>query len=263
MAVALDVLTLAESQIAFAIRERTVARGLNPQELALVAAGGAGPLLACGVAEALELAEVVISPRPGLLAAWGLLVAPDRREAVVTILRLLSDISLAELAALQTQATDNLPQAPPPDASLSHTCALRYMGQGFEVDVPLEPGDTPDSLAERFHATHQHEYGFALSDAPVEWVDLRAAWEIAPREWRFPPLADSTEPVKPATVWERDSRTGAPLKQQAKLWRRRALPLNTILNGPAIIVEADTTIYTPTGWQARVVEGGYLRIKRL
>ena len=54
-AVALDVLTLAESQIAFAIRERTVARGLNPQELILVAAGGAGPLLACGVAEALEL----------------------------------------------------------------------------------------------------------------------------------------------------------------------------------------------------------------
>ena len=77
---ALDVLALAEAHIAFGIRERTVARGLDPVELALVAAGGAGPLLACGVAEALDLAEVIIPPRPGLLAAWGLLVAPDRRE---------------------------------------------------------------------------------------------------------------------------------------------------------------------------------------
>jgi N-methylhydantoinase A/oxoprolinase/acetone carboxylase beta subunit len=44
---ALDVLALAEANIAFAVRERTVARSLDPSELALVAAGGAGPLLAC------------------------------------------------------------------------------------------------------------------------------------------------------------------------------------------------------------------------
>ena len=42
---ALDVLALAEANIAFGIRERTVARGMDPAELALVAAGGAGPLL--------------------------------------------------------------------------------------------------------------------------------------------------------------------------------------------------------------------------
>ncbi len=75
----LDVLALAEARIAFAIRERTVARGMDPADLALVAAGGAGPLLACGVAEVLDLSEVVVPPHPGLLAAWGLLTAPERR----------------------------------------------------------------------------------------------------------------------------------------------------------------------------------------
>ena len=69
-------LALAEANISFGIRERTVARGLDPAELALVAAGGAGPLLACGIADHLQLAEVIVPPRPGLLAAWGLLVAP-------------------------------------------------------------------------------------------------------------------------------------------------------------------------------------------
>lgn len=259
---ALDVLTLAESQIAFGIRERTVARGLNPRELALVAAGGAGPLLACGVADALELAEVVIPPRPGLLAAWGLLVAPDRREGVVTILRELNHLSPAELAEYRKQATENLPQAPPPEAELSHVCALRYLGQGFEVDVPLHADDTPALLADRFHAIHEHEYGFALPEAPVEWVELRAVWEIAPRDWQFPAVDSTGEPSSTVEVWERDHDTAKMAPRLAHLWQRRALAVGTVLDGPVIITEADTTIYTPTGWQAKVVAGGYLRIVR-
>ncbi len=260
---ALDVLALAESQIAFGIRERTVARGLNPRELALVAAGGAGPLLACGVADALELAEVVIPPRPGLLAAWGLLVAPDRREGVVTILSELNHLTPADLAQYRQQATENLPQAPPPEAHLSHVCALRYLGQGFEVDVTLQPDDTPATLADRFHTIHDHEYGFALPDAPVEWVELRAVWEIAPRDWQFPAVDSTGEASSVVSVWERDPNNAAKIASKtAHLWQRRSLAVGTVLDGPVIITETDTTIYTPTGWQAKVVDGGYIRIVR-
>jgi len=261
-AISLDVLTLAENQIAFAIRERTVARGLDPHELALVAAGGAGPLLACGVAHALELAEVVVPPHPGLLAAWGLLAAPDRREGVVTILQQLSDISGPALADFRQQAVDNLLQPPPPQAELAHTCALRYLGQGFEVEVSLKPDDTRQTLAERFHATHEHEYGFSLPEAAVEWVELRATWEIPPRDWQFPGPEQSGEPVQTVPLWERDGPGGALRQREAQLWTRSALTEGTPLAGPAIITEEDTTIYTPTGWQARVTAGGYLRLKR-
>jgi N-methylhydantoinase A/oxoprolinase/acetone carboxylase beta subunit len=262
-AIALDVLTLAESQIAFAIRERTVARGLNPRDLALVTAGGAGALLACGVADALELAEVVIPRHPGLLAAWGLLAAPDRREGIITILQLLDDISEAELAGFRTQAVSNLAQVPPAGAKLTHTCALRYLGQGFEVDVPLTPEDTLPTLTQRFHATHQHEYGFALPGASVEWVELRVAWEIAPRDWDFPGAVVSGHQVETVRLWEREPQSGLLVQREAQLWQRNALPPNITLPGPVIIVEEDTTIYTATGWQARVVDGGYLRIVRI
>lgn len=261
-AISLDVLTLAENHIAFAIRERTVARGLNPHELALVAAGGAGPLLACGVADALELAEVVVPPHPGLLAAWGLLAAPDRREGVVTILQLLSDISPDALADYRQQAIANLSQAAPPQAKLSHICALRYLGQGFEVEVALTPDDTPQMLAGRFHTAHEHEYGFSLPDAAVEWVELRAAWEIPPRDWRFPPEEVSSDSADNVPIWERHSPSEPPVQRTAQLWQRSALAPGAVLDGPAIIVEEDTTIYMPTGWQGRVATGGYLRIKR-
>ncbi|MGE5073564.1 MAG: hydantoinase/oxoprolinase family protein, partial [Anaerolineae bacterium] len=110
---ALDVLALAEANIAFGIRERTVARGLDPAELALVAAGGAGPLLACGIADHLQLAEVIVPPRPGLLAAWGLLVAPDRRESAVTVLRPLREVSSVESTAYCDRAEQGLSASPP------------------------------------------------------------------------------------------------------------------------------------------------------
>ncbi|MFN2195607.1 MAG: hydantoinase/oxoprolinase family protein, partial [Anaerolineales bacterium] len=174
---ALDVLALAEANIAFGIRERTVARGMDPAELALVAAGGAGPLLACGIADSLQLAEVIVPPRPGLLAAWGILTAPDRREATVTVLRPLDEVLPEQSRAYFDLANQNLPARPPEGAAMYYRAALRYLGQGFEVEVQIDRPEDLDEMKRRFHAAHEHEYGFNMPDAPVEWVELRVAWE--------------------------------------------------------------------------------------
>lgn len=263
---ALDVLAMAEANIAFGIRERTVARGLDPAELALVAAGGAGPLLACGVAEALDLAEVIVPPRPGLLAAWGLLVAPDRRESTVTVLRLLSDVTSEQSSAYFERAVEGLSQAPPEGATLLRTAAMRYLGQGFEVEVSVDDPSDLKELARRFHNAHQHEYGFAMDDAPVEWVELRVAWENPARDWNFPlPKETAQRELKETELWELllsevdDKRT--PVVSPARILERDDLPPGSELEGPAIVLEKDATTYIPTGWNAMITHNGYLRIK--
>ena len=60
---------------------RVVARGVDPPGLALVAFGGAGPLHACALADALGMAAVIVPARAGVLSAVGLLcrAAPARR----------------------------------------------------------------------------------------------------------------------------------------------------------------------------------------
>jgi N-methylhydantoinase A/oxoprolinase/acetone carboxylase beta subunit len=261
---ALEVLALAEANIAFAIRERTVARGLDPAELALVAAGGAGPLLACGVAEALELAEVVVPPRPGLLAAWGLLVAPERRESVVTVLRPLQEISPQEARAFLQQALDGLSEPPPHRARILRTAALRYLGQGFEVEISVQEPEDLDGLAQAFHQAHEHEYGFALPGSPVEWVELRVAWEVAAQAWSFPDPSGQGPGEDQVALWElRPDPQGelVPAQTTARVLYRRALAPGDQLDGPAVLLERDATIYIPTGWKARMTPGGYLRIK--
>jgi N-methylhydantoinase A/oxoprolinase/acetone carboxylase beta subunit len=244
-----------------------VARGLDPAELALVAAGGAGPLLACGIAETLELAEVIVPPRPGLLAAWGLLVAPDRREASATVLRPLSSVSPEQSAAYYQHAWESLSQAPPQNARTLSTAALRYLGQGFEVEVNV---DHPADIAEiesRFHDAHEQEYGFAMRGAPVEWVELRVAWELPAPEWQFPGQASQGGQPDRALVWESPPGSPgggkqSPVAVQAAIYTRDELSPETRLPGPAVVMEKDATTYIPTGWVAQVTAGGYLRINK-
>ena len=65
-----------------AVRVVTVERGVDARELALVAFGGAGPLHACAVADALGMRAVIVPPRAGVLSAVGLVSAPPQRELV-------------------------------------------------------------------------------------------------------------------------------------------------------------------------------------
>ena len=265
---ALDLLALAEANIAFGIRERTVARGLDPADLALVAAGGAGPLLACGIAETLQLAEVIVPPRPGLLAAWGLLVAPDRRESAVTVLRPMKSITAGDSVTYFDQAYLGLSAPAPEGAQILRTAAMRYLGQGFEVEITVDdPADIAE-LERRFHQTHEHEYGFATPGAPVEWVELRVAWEIPPPDWAFP--EETGEPdSRPGQVqlWEYQgdemgTEAVRPVPAPANVYERRRLSLGIRLAGPAIVTEKDATTYIPSGWVAQASRGGYLRIRK-
>lgn len=264
----LDVLALAEANIAFGIRERTVARGMDPAELALVAAGGAGPLLACGIAETLQLAEVIVPPRPGLLAAWGLLVASDRRESSITVLKPLKRITAEESVGYYQEAYQNLSEMPPEGASLLRTAALRYLGQGFEVEINVDDPADIESIENSFHDAHEHEYGFAMRGAPVEWVELRVAWEIPAEEWSFPELTEETE-SKPRDVklWEfqADASTDSgskPVEVNAKVYNRDNLLVGMKIPGPAIILEQDATAYIPNNWTGIVTQGSYLRIRK-
>jgi N-methylhydantoinase A/oxoprolinase/acetone carboxylase beta subunit len=265
---ALDVLALAEANIAYGIRERTVARGLDPAELALVAAGGAGPLLACGIAETLQLAEVIVPPLPGLLAAWGLLVAPDRRENTATVLRPLQEVTSPDSAAYFEKAYEGLSVKPPDGAQILRTAALRYLGQGFEVEIRVDDPSDVSGLESAFHRAHEHEYGFSMPGAPVEWVELRVAWEIPALDWGFPEataLSDQASRMTP--VWEYHHRKELeqgphPVQVSAQVFGRSQLPPDVDLSGPAIVLEHDATTYIPTGWVAHTTRGGYLRIRK-
>jgi N-methylhydantoinase A len=148
-----------------ALRVVSVERGHDPRDFALVAFGGAGPLHACALAEELGIATVLVPAAAGVLSAVGLAASEERRDRVVSYVRL-----LAEVAELPAQGEAD----------------LRYRGQSFELAVPIPAGGRAP-LAEAFHRLHEERYGYADRDRPVELVALRTA-EVTPGpELALPP----------------------------------------------------------------------------
>jgi N-methylhydantoinase A len=144
-----DVVDVVNAEMLRALRIVSVERGRDPAELALVAFGGAGPLHACALAEALGTETVLVPESAGVLSALGLAVSDERRDHVRSEVR-----RLAEVRELPSKGEAD----------------LRYLGQSFELTVPLGP-----DLDERFHRLHEERYGYADRAREVELVAIRTA----------------------------------------------------------------------------------------
>ncbi len=143
LAAALGVVRVANATMERAIRTISVERGFDPRQFTLLAFGGAGPLHACEMAEALGIRTVVIPRYPGILCALGLLVADLSVDASRTVLLPLADatpdVLAREFAPLVTAGAAVLLAQ---DVPLSHIALelsldMRYAGQSYEITAPL------------------------------------------------------------------------------------------------------------------------------
>jgi N-methylhydantoinase A/oxoprolinase/acetone carboxylase beta subunit len=183
---ATGVVAVVDAAMEQAVRAVTVRQGVDPRDLALVAFGGAGPLHACAIAEALGMRAVLVPPRAGVFSAVGLATAPQRREIVrswptprstATLERVLGALA-DEAVALVADGVGR------PAVETFVDC--RYVGQSHELTVG-RPGDFPTE--------HRRRNGFARDGAPVEVVAIRARATVAA------PLAiDALPEVERATL---------------------------------------------------------------
>jgi N-methylhydantoinase A len=264
------VLTILNANMANAIRTRTLQKGIDPRGFALVAMGGAGPLHGAEVAAMLAIPEVIVPPYPGITSAMGLLVTDLKYDAVRTLFQTSGQLNLArinaDLAAMQDDlagrfAADRIT----PDAvSYARIGDLRYVGQGYELKVPIPDGPVDDAamaqVLDAFHAAHAAEYGHAFPQNPVEVVNLRVIGRGAmPR--LAAGLAAQGGSLETALVRHSDTvfRVNGTLASYATaIYQRAALPVGQPFFGPAIILQKDTTTVVPPGWQAEVHPAGSL-----
>src|SRR5688500_14442454 len=102
------VLTILNSNMANAIRSRTVQKGIDPRDFSLVAFGGAGPLHAAEVATMLSITEVIVPPHPGITSAVGLLTTDLKYDAIRTEFQVSDALDLARLNRDFTELQDGL-----------------------------------------------------------------------------------------------------------------------------------------------------------
>jgi N-methylhydantoinase A len=168
--VARAMLDIADASVARALRRVSVERGVDPRGCVLVPFGGGGPLHCCGLAEQLGITRIFVPPHAGALSALGLAITAERREQLVSVLRLASELRREDVARLMEQAASGL--APDEPWERRWVARARFMGQGHELDVEVRRGDDGPVIAQRFGALHGARNSFTL-EAPVEIVGLR------------------------------------------------------------------------------------------
>jgi N-methylhydantoinase A len=85
-AAALGVVRVANATMERALRRVSVERGHDPRAFTLLPFGGAGPLHACDLATSLGVTRILCPPNPGVLSAYGMLMADVTSEASQALL---------------------------------------------------------------------------------------------------------------------------------------------------------------------------------
>ena len=262
------VFDIAVASMAQMARLVTVQRGLDPRDFAILAAGGAGPLHAAAIAAELGVPDVIVPPYPGLFSALGAVLAPVRHEVSRSLLRPLAELPESELAAhfeaLRRRAEALLAAEPGAETRFERVLEARFVGQLFELRVPLgsasEPVPAASEIEARFRTLYAREYGFELAEARVQAVTLRLSAEHdlglgADALFREPPSAwEPAEPHAHAPLLGRDGSLA-----MLPVFRAADAP-GTVLAGPAIIRHAGSTIRVHANQTARIGRNGHVAI---
>jgi N-methylhydantoinase A/oxoprolinase/acetone carboxylase beta subunit len=262
------ILTIANSNMARAIRSRTIEKGHDPREFALVAFGGAGPLHAAEVADSLGIPEVLVPPYPGITSAAGLLASDLKYDQMRTVFQLQGSVDAerinGELDRLEAELRGMLARDRVADSEVKVIRALdcRYVGQGYELRVMLDDGPFTEESLDEFHRLHEREYGSAYRD-PIEIVNARVT-AIGKR----PPLHElpvESGTFEDALVAESEGHFRVDGQLQAlttHFYDRVLLPLDEPFEGPAVVFHLDTTTVVPPGWRAHADRSGNLLLAK-
>jgi N-methylhydantoinase A/oxoprolinase/acetone carboxylase beta subunit len=268
---ALGIVAVAVHNMVDAIETNSVRKGYDPRDFVLVAAGGAGPLVAAEIARTMGIPAVLVPPHPGVTAASGLLASDLRHEVAATGWQELStldrDALQARFAELEAEVAARL-QAAGFDggrATLERFADCRYAGQGYELRVAAPPGAIDDGWAvavrEAFEARHEREYFGKFADLPVQVVNVRVTGVGRMPEVRWPTLPASTGPVPATTHDVVFAGPSGPAVTATQIVQRRDVRAGDVVAGPAIVEQVDSTTVVPPGASLRVDEVGNMVLR--
>ena len=260
---------IVNESMAGAARVHVAERGRDPRDYALLCTGGAGPVHAYSVAGKLGIGRVICPPSAGVASALGLLVAPARVDRVATVGIRLDRGNIATLesvfARLENEARGVMAQTSLKleSASVQRLADGRFLGQGFDLVVPLPAGPYEDSepgraaLRAAFETAYREKFALAPPGVPVEFINIRVAVRA--------PVSGSEVVL--------EGRAGGGVRAALKGTRRAYFPdadgwtetavydryrlgVGDELAGPAVVEEEGSTLVIGPSATARVAASG-------
>jgi len=270
------VIRVANAAMAGAIRLVSIERGHDPTNFALMPFGGGGALHAGALIQDVGLAQALVPRFPGVTSALGCIIADMRHDFVRTLNRPLDAVDIAALdaeivgIAKEGDALLAAAGATFEDQQIIVEFDMSYVGQTHTVVTPIDleigpdtSGVTADGIRDAFERAYRRIYGRLLEDVPIRVLNLRMAvigkrpafdlTALRPADGLTIPAAQTgTRPIRAKGAWH-----------EAPIFDRLQLPVDAVIPGPAILEQADTTIFVDPGLQARVDDFGNVVLERM
>jgi N-methylhydantoinase A len=218
----------------------------------------------------LSIPTMLVPATPGVLSAFGLLVASIEHDQTRTFAARATDadLSLLErtLAELDQLGQEKMQQdrVAAPLVQVARYADLRYVGQSYELEVPLpwplNAASIPQAVAD-FHTLHRQIYGHSRPTHAVEFVNLRTV-HSAPLP--SPQLASGVTTGSLAIARQGSRRAYFDELQRyddTPVYARHLLPVGAAFAGPAIVEQPDTTTVVYPGQHCQVDAAGNLLIQ--
>jgi len=273
---ALGIVKVINSNMALAIRSNSVARGIDPRQFALVPFGGAGPLHAVALAEAVSVADIIVPIAPGITAAMGLLQTDMQYEharSLIVALNHADRAAIERINALIDELTarvrgdlekDGVPRE---RQKFERLAECRYHGQGFELRAKLPNGPVTtanvNDIITRFHEQHRLDYGYHFEEGAVELITVRVIGrdDVTPLKVGHIEKANGHD-ISEALLYRRPTTFDDGATLDTPRYDRGRLKAGHRVPGPAILVQHNATTLLPPGYVADVTEHGNLHVHR-
>ena len=267
---ALGISETVDENMASAARVHAIEIGASLSERTMIAFGGAAPLHAARLAEKLEIDRVLIPTSAAVGSAVGFLRAPVGYQVVQSAYQKISqfDASAANeiLGTMQAEALAVVARgAPGAETQEKRIAYMRYLGQGHEVAVDLPPREWQDGdsgfIRNAFEVAYEKTFGRIIPHLDVELVSWAVEINAA-----TPTVASAgavgEAPVPTAYAERQLLDAGSGVNVQAPAYRREALVPGSRIEGPAIIVEDDTSTVVSPNFDALINALGYIVLER-
>ena len=258
-----------DENMANAARVHAIENGEDLSEYTMIAFGGAAPLHAARLCEKLGIARCLVPTGAGVGSAIGFLCAPFSFEANRSVFMPMRAFDAEQIKALfaemEAEAAGFVRSCDgQADIALEYKIYMRYAGQGWEIAVPISAADASQPEASRFLARFEEDYK-RLFGRTVQGIEAEiTVWCVN----AFTPTAKPEKVQDVAAKTPVESRQSRPCFDPAlgqavpaQIIARDMLATGSLVDGPALIVEDETTIVLPASRQATAASDGTIDIR--
>ena len=246
-------------------------KGRKIEKFSMIPIGGAGPVHACSLMSKMNINQMISPANAGVASAIGMVASPNSFELVQTDMQLLEDLNFSKMQKqfkiMYKNGTKSLLKTGTTleEINISNSVLMRYVGQGYEIEVPLNKGNLENKNIKNIQIEFEKVYKILFGRTekmPLEIISWRTIASGPITNFIIQDKNFNTS-TKTINTKKRKAYFGGKVYFNTNVINRNNLSKSFQAKGPLIIEERESTLIIPPNFNVKMDPTGNLLIKRV